>query len=275
MEPIELKKWEDFEDVISKTFEDWKNRKKVPGSTLLSPIFRGHENESWKLKTTLERIIPGEFPMEDYFNVIREVKPAVESFAEKSWTLDKYNKRSEKIPGPPSGCEFMTYLRHHGFPSPLLDWSLSPYIAAFFAYRSIGHNDENAAIYSYIELFGGNTWSQNKAAICGIGDRIATHKRHIAQQCQYTICKKGIADHFVYCDHEDAVKIGRGVRGVLTKYTLPRFERSKVLDRLNKMNINAYSLFGNEESLMETLAYKELERKNLPLPNNSTKPTAS
>jgi len=32
----------------------------------------------------------------------------------------------------------MTRLRHHGFPSPLLDWPQSPYIAAFFAFNKKG-----------------------------------------------------------------------------------------------------------------------------------------
>ena len=50
---------------------------------------------------------------------------------------------------------------------------------------------------------------------------------------------------------------------MLTKFTIPRTERPKVLERLSFMNINSYSLFGNEEGLMETLAYKELERKIL------------
>lgn len=34
-----------------------------------------------------------------------------------------------------SSYGFMTRLRHHGFPSPLLDWPQSPYIAAFFAFN--------------------------------------------------------------------------------------------------------------------------------------------
>jgi hypothetical protein len=34
-----------------------------------------------------------------------------------------------------SSYDFMTRLRHHGFPSPLLDWPQSPYTAAFFAFN--------------------------------------------------------------------------------------------------------------------------------------------
>jgi hypothetical protein len=35
-------------------------------------------------------------------------------------------------------------------------------------------------------------------------------------------------------------------------------ERQKVLKILDEVNVNAYSLFGSEESLMETLAVREL-----------------
>jgi hypothetical protein len=36
-------------------------------------------------------------------------------------------------------------------------------------------------------------------------------------------------------------------------------ERRKALKQLQRMNVTAFSLFGNEESLMETLAYQEIE----------------
>lgn len=49
----------------------------------------------------------------------------------------------------------------------------------------------------------------------------------------------------------------------MTKFVLPKSERAKVLEKLNIMNVNAYSLFGNEEGLMETLAYQEIEKKYL------------
>jgi hypothetical protein len=40
-------------------------------------------------------------------------------------------------------------------------------------------------------------------------------------------------------------------------------ERRKALKQLQRMNVTAFSLFGNEENLMETLAYQEIETNRL------------
>lgn len=277
MKQIELEKWEDFEKRISETFEDCENKRKESQFYVSPPLFRGHENASWKLQTTMERLKPGEWPIENYYKVMCSVLPTVQSFTEKSWDLGEEYKKEEGKPNPPQGYEFMVYLRQLGFPSPLLDWSRSPYVAAFFAFRHGRDSEEkHIAIYSYLEYYGGaKGWMDAEAAIFGIGPYITTHKRHHNQQCEYTLCKKSGENTYVYCNHEDALKKVADGQDILTKYSLPRSERFKVLEKLNLMNINSYSLFGNEESLMETLAYKELEREILLQANTSTKPTSS
>ncbi len=264
MREVKLSSWEAFEDQISSLFEDIKKRRAETKDRLTHHLFRGHAAACWKLKTTLERYTTRQYAMRDYYRVMRVVRLAVESFTEKSWNLsDKYNIE-EGIPGPPLGYPFMIYLRHHGFPSPLLDWTRSPYIAAFFAFSSkVPYEDENVAIYSYVQDDDLNKWSRYNVRIDGLGPTVITDKRHYNQQSEYTICKKCVSDKYVYYNHEEALERNKDAHDLFTKYVIPRSERGKVLERLHIMNINSYSLFGHEESLMETLAYQEIERKNL------------
>jgi hypothetical protein len=48
-------------------------------------------------------------------------------------------------------------------------------------------------------------------------------------------------------------------------------ESEQVLDKLQFMNINAFSLFGNEEGLANSLAYSIIEGKEHPIPPRGTR----
>jgi hypothetical protein len=47
------------------------------------------------------------------------------------------------------------------------------------------------------------------------------------------------------------------------KFNIPSTERLKVLRMLDSYNLNSLSLFGSEESLMETMALRELDFKQM------------
>jgi len=263
METIHLKTFEEFECKATKLLERWEqDRKKRIGHFSL-PIFRGQRAASWELKTTLERYTDKKYSPSDYYKLMKVVRPVIESCTGKSWHLpETYTSRVD--PGPFQGYEFMVYLRHYGFPSPLLDWTRSFYIAAFFAFRyglAANRQEGDAAIFAFQEHRGqGKGGWGDEAAIQGWGPYIATDKRHFIQQCEYTVCTKKSNDKRVYCSHEETFARNEENQDVLTKFIIPKTEQAKALKRLRTMNITEYSLFTTEESLLSGLAYDEIVR---------------
>jgi hypothetical protein len=211
--------------------------------------------------------------MREYWELIRNyVKCPVESATEKQWDIGEYLEENLSPFGPPPGYEFMVYLRHHGFPSPLLDCTESPYVAAFFALRSLmdvnRQKDSGAevAIYHYEEFpEGSKTWGKHEPHIKGLGPNIITTPRLFRQQSWYTICRvlQENSGEYSYASHEEVFRKGDTNQDVLTKFRIHASKQKEFLDRLSLMNINAYTLFGNEEGLMETLAYKAIIAKSI------------
>lgn len=65
-------------------------------------------------------------------------------------------------------------------------------------------------------------------------------------------------DKFTYAKHDDTIAEGRDDQDELLKLNIPTSERQKILEKLEQHNVNAFSLLGSEESLMETLSFKEI-----------------
>lgn len=279
MKEIRLATWEDFEAAISCLIREVDKKREKSPTHVSELLFRGQKHASWRLQTTLERYTKEKHSRRSYHRIMTAVKPIVESLTGRTWNLasgedshvsasgDRHGDGKEwfriHTPRPPVGYEFMIYLRHHGFPSPLLDWTRSPYVASFFAFCSNESSDDpDIAIYSYVEFFGdGKAGAVGEPRIVHLGPYVATHRRHFSQQSEYTICEKYNGEEYVHSDHESVPKYYGGEQDVITKYIIPRTERSKAMKKLHLINITSYSLFGNEEGLMETLAYQEIERK--------------
>ncbi len=146
----DLATWEEFETELSELAAQ------AEASTSSELLYRGQASWRWRLETTLERAATKILTIADYFRFLAGAKPQLETFTGQRWpefniaeiqkTYEAYD--SFYFSEFPS-YELCVYSRHHGFPSPLLDWTRSPYIAAFFAFQD--PLAERVAIWVYQE----------------------------------------------------------------------------------------------------------------------------
>lgn len=258
--------WESFQSELDALVNDL-------GDKSDQLLFRGQVDSNWKLDTTMERKLKAPIYLERYYRFAFTAKSRLETFTNATWdipTPPEYNnwlesKDTLSFAGLP-GYDFLAYLRHHGFPSPFLDWTASPFIASFFAFNSvIPTKDKKISIYCYLEYADvGKFRSSDQPEIYVLGPYVKVHKRHVLQQSQYSICVELDNDYKpVYANHESVFVRNDKRQDRLWKFNIPSKERTKVLSLLNKMNINSYSLFGTEDSLVETISTNEIIKNKL------------
>jgi hypothetical protein len=271
MQTIKLESWEHFETQMSSLFQETKKLRAGTRLHVSDMLFRGQSDSSWNLQTTLERYSPDHLVVKEYYRCIAAAKNQIEAHTGREWIIPTPTDYatwvdSQKPFGLFSllGYDYVVHLRHFGFPSPLLDWTRSPYVAAFFAFFGCSeHSDKDVAIYAYQEYIGHakSGWS-GEPRIFAHGPLVRSHKRHFIQQSEYTICAAEIEGKWTYTPHETAITKRDNFQDIFRKFTLPASERLKVLQVLDRYNLNAYSLFGSEESLMQTVALRELIFRN-------------
>jgi FRG domain len=265
-----LSTWQHFEKRL-RVLERWRRRTTKPYNRIGRYwLYRGQANAKWPLTTTLERVGGADMPLTRYYEIISRIKPEIESLTRQYWDIPDpptYNSLMSKAGGlppiqdPAKLYEYVVYLRHHGFPSPLLDWTRSPYVAAYFAYKDDSLADD-VAIYAYMEYArGGKLGDVGAPRIEGKGPFVRAHPRHHMQQAEYTICVRQTENGLVYTSHETVFQKAIEGQDVLCKFVLPGSERANVLEYCHRFNLNSYSLFGSEESLMEALKLRSFVMK--------------
>jgi len=270
---IDVDTWEAFEDRLN----EFRNHRTTNEPSAPALHFRGHANSRWSLSTTLERNKKPAMLFKDYYRAISVLRPEIETFTSTQWAIPTYPEVEKLVQdydpfslaltfGPHPAYDYMIYLRHHGFPSPLLDWTRSVHVAAYFAFNNAG---ESGAVSIYVLLEGKfKSGSNGVPSIHRMGPYVKTHRRHFLQQSDYTMCLVfGSDSQWRFAEH-DRVLTCNNVHGDiwwnydLMKFNIPVGERLKVLKLLDEHNLNAFSLFGSEESLMETMSLRKLHFQN-------------
>ena len=255
---IELESWEAYCSAVEELKQKYKN---------LPVLYRGQSNSKWRLKTTLERFSKTRWTIGKYcelvVNCIPEMGPLDDYTGDIPNLLDIGRELNENMDQvlvqiPSSISFYWTYLRHYGFPSPLLDWTVSPYIAAFFAF-SENVRANKVAVFAFIDSVNGvkHIWS-GKPQITAKWLNIHEHVRHTRQKSCYTVATKAIKNDHQFAQHEDVFRENDSDQDILFKFLIPSKESTKAMKWLDDLGINYYSLLDDREAHLKTLAFRKI-----------------
>lgn len=205
----EVNSWEDFQQEMDRLSTTLQSLKEEQGSTYVSPpLFRGHANSNWSLDSTLNRASGrSETPIVEYLSIAKMAcREICQSFPSAPIFHDLGDIADFDLILTPENIHkyipALAYLRHHSFPSPLLDWSQSHDIAAFFAFRDQSDSDF-VSIYVLLEYLNwGKIVNSSSPRILSIGNTLDIHPRHENQKSEYTVCLTKAGSIQSFAQHE-------------------------------------------------------------------------
>ncbi|MGF6546748.1 FRG domain-containing protein [Paraburkholderia youngii] len=110
-------------------------------------VFRGQSNSMWPLRSLFHR--------EGRADLYRFTQKDVPFMHQR---LSGLLSLPLDISSNDNRGTFVHLLQHHGYPTPLLDWSFSPFVAAFFAFREHRRAASNSGGYVRIFKFDLDSW---------------------------------------------------------------------------------------------------------------------
>jgi hypothetical protein len=210
-------------------------------------LFRG-QTKQWKLRTAFHRrgrYDLGRFITEDITKLHRR--------------LTARTKHVFNLGIPNENGAFFNLAQHHGYPTPLLDWTFSPYVAAFFAFRNVPkklERDECVRVFIFDQEKWKSDWPQflmlNTAwPHFSIMEFLAIdNERLVPQQAATTVTN--IDDVETYIFEKEREKNCK----YLSAIDIPYSERNKVIKELSYMGITAGSMFPGLDGSCEELREK-------------------
>ena len=238
-------------------FKEWANQARDESD---AAAFRGHGSNRFRLKTTLHRA--GRHRLERYC----------------AETLLQFRSHAEAVLGMrfnmSDGDDYSMLLglaQHHGLPAPLLDWTSSPYIAAFFAFSDAIESSEKRQEDTHVRIYGltrdfVTNWAPPVVTLPYYSPYVASlsilprnNPRLYAQQGQFLVTNVADVESFL-CSMEKKLN-----RKILIAADVPIACASEALEDLQFMGLTAANLFPGLDGVCKMIKH-EMSFMRCPLP---------
>jgi FRG domain len=210
-------------------------------------LFRGQDG-LWRLRTSFHRTGRADlnrFLAEDIPNLVKHLSARTRHFF--------------KLDVPDELGAFFNLVQHHGYPTPLLDWTYSPYVAAFLAYRRAPRGNvkrPEATEMVRVHVLNQERWRNDYQQLMLLlfpGPHVSVaefisieNERMIPQQAASTLSSVDDIETYVRSKETEDKKY-------LSAIDLPVVERDRVMEDLSYMGITAGSLFPGIDGACEEL----------------------
>ena len=229
-------------------FRSWEKFKKFAFSLESSRyIFRG-QAQPWRLRTAFHRS-----QRKDLVRFITDDIPSLHH------ALTARTKHLFRLDDPLECGAFYNLIQHHGYPTPLLDWSHSPFIAAYFAFmpKRRFQTDSNSV---RIFMFDSKAWRRDFRQL----QKVTFARPHFSLlqalviENERAMPQQGLSSVTNLDDIESYIRFHEAQNQVqyLRVFDLPFSSRESVLRELNIMGISAGSLFPGLDGACEEMKGK-------------------
>lgn len=252
--------WSQFDAIVKK-------------STYRKMVYRGHSDANWKLESSLHRAYQN---VQEIIQLGRGTGKRLDPYIHEEIMMDRFKSNAHlfltHLPQESDDFSWLALMQHYGAPTRLLDFTFSPYIAAFFCLET-GNGD--AAIYSLQhgslkvadkELFEQDlaeiyqdimkTKSDGSDALIYSFEPKFSNQRLMMQQGVFLV------PNCLEISHEELLENYSLTDQEIVKYIIPAKLRMTGIKHLHKMNITANIIYPGLEGFCKSMTFQPIFNRN-------------